>query len=452
VSRARALAVTRSHGRGHGAWATVAGGALALTLVALATTPAHAQTDDGLWYVRDTGVADAHATTTGRGVTVAVIDSPINPDVPELADADLSVRDEAFCDADGDGTMDPATSTGPEAEHGTTMTSIIVGSGEGADGQPGVQGVAPGATVLYYAWESGDPDACNASDVVGVAEAVDQAVADGAQILNLSIGGVIPSAEETAAIGRAIRAGAVVVASAGNEVGAAREWPGLTNGVVTVTGLDAEQNLNTGSEIYGPTIDVVAPGVDLRTHDGADWATYDLGTGTSLATAWTSGVLALAWSAHPDATGNQMIQSLLRNTTSGGGELTRADDYWGYAIVWVRRMPEADPPPPTRAPTRSSSTTPTPYPATPRWPWAVSPSRPREPSPGRTASSGVAVHAERALTEPHRLAVGDDHPLTRAELSDHAVGPDDRRPVGRAPVLDPEHPTVDAEPRVRPRE
>lgn len=321
-------------------------GAAAVALTAalaggLAASPAVAAGDDGLWYVRDTGVAEAQATADGSGITVAVIDSPLNPDVAELAGADVELRAEAFCDADGDGVEDPAASTDGAAEHGTTVAALIAGDG-GAGA--GVQGVAPGARVLYYAWHSGDASACNATGVAGVAAAIDQAVADGAQIINLSVGGEIPDAAEIEAVGRAIRAGVVVVASGGNTAGPAREWPGLANGVVTVTSVDAQQELHEGYEIYGPGIDVAAPGVALRTFaaDGG-WDTHDLGSGTSLATAWTSGGLALAWSAHPEATGNQMIQSLLRNTITGEGELRRLDDYWGYGIASVRRMVEADP-------------------------------------------------------------------------------------------------------------
>nr|WP_255465678.1 S8/S53 family peptidase [Cellulomonas sp. APG4] len=296
-----------------------------------------------MWYYRDTGLADLHATASGEGITIAVIDSPINPGVPELADADLIVHEPSFCDADGDGRREAATATTERATHGTGMTSLIVGNGVGAGGQPGVQGVAPGATIRYYAWASEDLDACNASAGPGSTGAISQAVADGADIISLSLGGPDTGPDELAAIADAVRSGAIVVAGAENEAGPLSSWPASANGVVTVAAVTALQELDAGYEVYGPGMDVVAPGVGIRTLQGPDWTTYRARSGNSAATAWTSGALALAWSAHPDATANQIVQSLLRNTVNGEGQLERVDDYWGYGIVSARRMVEADP-------------------------------------------------------------------------------------------------------------
>nr|WP_237727916.1 S8/S53 family peptidase [Cellulomonas sp. APG4] len=296
-----------------------------------------------MWYYRDTGVAEAHATTTGEGITVAVIDSPINPDVPDLSDADLTIHEPSFCDDDGDGIPEPATSTITDAQHGTSMVALIAGDGDGVDGQPGVQGLAPAARVLHYAWESGDIGTCAGLTPSGTAAAIDQAVADGAHILNLAYGFNGATAEDLAALREAIRAGVIVVTPAGKGTGPVSEWPALVNGAVTVTGVTRSQELVAGFALHGPGLDVAAPAEDVRVLSGEDWRTYKTVSGTSLATAWTSGALALAWSAHPEATGNQMIQSLLRNTVSGEGELNRLDDYWGYGIVSVRRMLETDP-------------------------------------------------------------------------------------------------------------
>ena len=73
-----------------------------------------------------------------------------------------------------------------------------------------------------------------------------------------------------------------------------------------------------------------------------DWTVYRYTTGSSNATAFTSGALALVWSAYPAATANQMIQTLIRNTDTTDHELGR-DDAWGYGAVNVRHMLEHDP-------------------------------------------------------------------------------------------------------------
>ena len=107
-------------------------------------------TDDGLWYYTVTGVADVHATgTTGQGITIAVIDGPINPDVPDLVGTNLLTRTDSFCDTDGDGTPDPAITTTEDAEHATGMVSLILGTGVGTAGRsaPAESPQAPPSTT-----------------------------------------------------------------------------------------------------------------------------------------------------------------------------------------------------------------------------------------------------------------------------------------------------------------
>jgi subtilisin family serine protease len=65
-------------------------------------------------------------------------------------------------------------------------------------------------------------------------------------------------------------------------------------------------------------------------------------SGTSLSTPFTAGALALAWSQHPDATANQMIQALFR-TTGGTTHGLQRDDEAGYGLVNPERMLTVDP-------------------------------------------------------------------------------------------------------------
>ncbi|MBO1752403.1 S8 family serine peptidase [Actinotalea sp. BY-33] len=301
---------------------------------------------DGLWYVDAAGLDEAHATATGQGITVAVIDSPINPDVPELVGVDLTVHEPSFCADPASPTgYAPAVGTDEGARHGTSMASLVAGTGTGADGQPGVRGVAPGATVLYYARGLGREDEdCTAEGSSSMAAAISQALDDGAQVISLSGGGTTTTAVFDQ-VARAQREGAIVVVSRPNTAVVPFNALADANGAVTVESAGADGRLPPEAGT-SPRKAVVAPGEEVRTlFPGEDesWNRYGTTRGTSNATAYTAGALALVWSAHPEATANQIIQTLLRHTFQNDGELTRQNDSIGYGSISVLNMLDADP-------------------------------------------------------------------------------------------------------------
>ncbi|MFI2754396.1 S8 family peptidase [Cellulomonas sp. P22] len=326
----------------HGVVAT-----LALTaLLATPTGPAMAaDAGDGLWYYTQTGVAEAHQRTRGEGITIAVLDGPINAGAPELAGADLTVHEPAYCARTPGGPPIDAITTDPEAFHATTVTSMILGNGKGAAGQPGTLGVAPGAHVLHYTvhfstgGENSDCARVGESTATSVVSALDQAVADGADIVSLSFG-YGSTADVTDALARVLRAGVVVVAGVPND-SFQPDFLSSANGVVAVERSDVDGRSATDTMEATPWITVAAPGQDVRVIMPT-WDSYGLAGGSSYATPFTAGVLALVWSAYPDATANQMIQSLIRNTGPTDHELTRNADL-GYGIVDVQHMLAHDP-------------------------------------------------------------------------------------------------------------
>ncbi|WP_182112081.1 MULTISPECIES: S8 family serine peptidase [unclassified Actinotalea] len=339
-------------------WRAVAS-AVALVAGVSVAAPASAAADPadgGLWYYTKTGVAAAHERSTGEGITIAVIDGPVNPAAPDLVGANLVVRD-SFCGAP-DGQTPTETATDATAEHATTIISLLVGTGAGAGGQPGVRGVAPGATVLHYSMRppgwyeetpSQDRPDCIRPDGVAdygypIANAIDDAVAQGARIISMSSGGLW-NEPIGLAVARAHAAGAVILGAPNNDGGYAPMYPAEGNGVVMVEMADANLQLDEGSYTTShPYMGVVAPGADILAPVPGDgsWQDYQLVWGTSYATPWTAGVLALAWSQHPEATGNQMIQALIRNTAVENEEPLH-DDQWGYGPVSVSRLMDADP-------------------------------------------------------------------------------------------------------------
>jgi hypothetical protein len=281
---------------------------------------------------------DIHQKSRGEGITIAVLDTPINPDFPDLVGTDLNVHEPSFCAAEEGGPALPATSIDATANHGTGITSLLIGTGAGTNGQTGIPGVAPDVTVNYYAVarpvDSGSglvecpaPDSILGAGLGTPANAaLKQAIADGADIINFSTSGRYLPQD----IAAAQRAGIILVASAGNRPGEVGELPASRNGVIAVGSVTQDVTLweNTPS---GDQLAVVAPGVAMRVPNLA-FDGYMTADGASLAAPFTAGTIALAWSLHPDATANQMIQALFR-TTGGTVHGLERDDFWGYGIV-----------------------------------------------------------------------------------------------------------------------
>jgi len=318
---------------------------------------------DGFWYFEVLNVDAAHQDGfTGDGVTIAVIDSPINTEVPTLADANIEVREPSFCyAADGSGPM-PAKSTALTGQagalHGTAVTSLIVGSGAGYNGGGGVKGVAPDAKVLYYTiFGSSDQGASNIecldengdeSTDIALAEAMNEAMDAGATIIAVS-SLQTPGPELYAAQIRAVNEGVIVVGGMPNtsDVVFSAGWPGQANGAVGVQAADSSGAIATTAGL--PNTDdgtvVVAPGIGIA-KQGSDtsWEDEELTNGTSLATPIVSGFLALVAQKYPDATGNQLLQTLIHNTGADDHELMLdATGAIGYGFVSATHMLRVDP-------------------------------------------------------------------------------------------------------------
>ena len=341
--------VTRRHGARAVAAVLGAGlvAALALPAAAVATpTPVAASKDsrdNGTWFFDEFGVKGIHDEgVRGKGVTVAVLDTAINTDTPDLRDADVEPRTKHICDNGYDG-----RDTSEEASHGTGMTSIIVGTNTGTAGKPGIPGVAPEAKVLHYAVLT-EPQAVGCD--VTITNAIRDAVDNGAKIISMSLGwGDLDDLAEGVLIAQ--KAGAIVDIAVQNEDGTELDSTSIANGVVAIENTDPDGQ-SDGREVVNEKLTVVAPGINIRSPQPkkGDWDNYDLSVGTSPATAWVSGVLALAWSKWPKATGNQLIQSMIRNTSNGWKELehTKEEGFglvspWNLVVMDPRDYPDENP-------------------------------------------------------------------------------------------------------------
>ncbi|MBZ2198015.1 S8 family peptidase [Occultella gossypii] len=321
-----------------GTRAALASTATAVLLVGLAAPSASADWDTslgGLWYYSETGVAQAHQTATGAGVTIALLDSPVNLDVPTLAGADIRTQPDYVCPDEG--TAFPGTSSGEEAEHGTAMAELLVGNGAEVGGFPSSQGVAPDATILSYVTVINDRGCTGRVD-----ESIRAAVAAGADIISMSFSGAFTE-DNGEAIAEALRAGVVIVNAMPNDPPSELGWPATANGIVTVEAHDINSEI-LENPVVSPLLTVVSPGTEIvRTGwEGGAWNAQWLSSGTSEATAFTSGALALVKSAYPEATGNQLIQSLIRTTGGTAHEPARSDDT-GFGLISVPALMATDP-------------------------------------------------------------------------------------------------------------
>ncbi len=320
------------------------------------TLPAHAADSAGHvgWWYDALKVERAHASATGSGVTVAVIDGSIDPAAPELRGADVELR----TDCRGDRVR---PRSGSVDDHGTSMTALIVGTGKGsAAGGAGVRGIAPDAKVLYY---SADPEPSEPGAPVDLecdgyqtAEVVRDAVGRGADVITMSISGFGGATFEQA-LQEARDQGVVVVASAGDatksDLGVS--FPASIPGVVAVNAVDRSAKPWVSNPAAAPLPNfpvekihqaypvISAPGVDLKTlrWRNGSWRSEVTSTGTSPAAALVAGALALVKQKYPEATGNQLIQNLIHFT--GGSRTYSWDRQYGFGIVALNEMLDHDP-------------------------------------------------------------------------------------------------------------
>lgn len=290
-------------------------------------------------YQRSTGsvsmnaIAAYNAGATGRGVTVAVVDSGIKTDSPEFTGR-ISAASRDIAGSPSRGIKDTAG-------HGTAVSAVIGAARNGS----GNMGVAFDSTLL--ALRTDDPGSCDSSGCShldsDLAVAVDTAVANGARVINMSLGGSAPAGVLVDAIGRAAAAGIVVVISAGNDGAADPDDFALVanqassrNMVIIAgshttdgTGLSSFSNAaGSGQNHY-----LVALGENVRTidHNG----TAVLGSGTSFSAPQISGAAALLAQAFPNLTGAQIVNLLFDSALDLGA--TGTDSIFGRGKLSLTR-------------------------------------------------------------------------------------------------------------------
>ncbi|MEV5974328.1 S8 family serine peptidase [Streptomyces sp. NPDC051921] len=296
-------------------------GAMAAVVATWTVAAPAAQADDmrsRQWYLDAMKADELWKVATGKGVTVAVLDSGVDSTLSELRGRVLPGRN--FSDAgEGPGRVDDKD----RDRHGTNMALAIAGSGAGG----GVKGIAPDATILPV--KTGDfvIDGWG-SMYKGIRYAVD----NGARVINISSGGAADDAEKPnwlAAVEYAQKKGVLIFAASGNDGSESRSYPAAVPGVVAVGALDTKGKVAKFSD-HGSHLALAAPGVDMPGRCTDDKTKYCAFEGTSHATAIASGTAALIWSAHPDWTGNQVLRVMMETAGHNGPVPSK---YIGYGSV-----------------------------------------------------------------------------------------------------------------------
>jgi type VII secretion-associated serine protease mycosin len=296
----------------------LAGACVLATSMPAAAAPADSVRDQQQWVLNMLEVPSAWSVSEGANVTVAVIDSGVNPDVSDLDGAVRTGSD--FTD------LSTSSSNPHWGQHGTWMASIIAGRGNGYD--DGIIGVAPEAKILsirvipdmndpgYKKYDT-EPEGQIQDEL---AEGIRQAVADHAQVISMSIGYSAPSGAVRAALQYAYDHGVVLVASAGNsgnndeqhnrtgEHGwAPVSFPAEYPGVLSVGAVNSqEQPASFSSDNLSVKVAAPGEGVPAQGNNGL----YYTVNGTSPACALVAGVAALIKSRYPSISPAQVTEAL----------------------------------------------------------------------------------------------------------------------------------------------
>ncbi|MGW8504703.1 type VII secretion-associated serine protease mycosin [Streptomyces sp. CLCI03] len=297
-----------------------------LLLAGVAATPAHAETiRSQQWHLDAMKADEIWKVTTGKGITVAVIDTGLKR-IPELQGQVVPGAVFPVGDAPGDQDND-------YDGHGTGISAMIAASGKHPSGD-GAYGLAPGVKILPIRV----PDMLEGANTPSIVAAIRYAADSEAKVINISLatGGKPEDDRDRAeAVRYALSKGKLIFAGAGNNGNSTNRllYPAGTPGVVGVGAVDVTGEPTKESQ-HGAQVDLAAPGMDIVT---ACTSKTGLCTthGTSDATALASASAALLWSAHPDWTNNQVLRVLL-NTAGKPFDGSQRNDYIGYGIVRPR--------------------------------------------------------------------------------------------------------------------
>lgn len=279
-----------------------------------------------LWHLDRLSVPPAWAVASGmgKGVTVAVLDTGVQADHPDLAGVLVpgwNVAESSVNTSDGHG-------------HGTSVVGLLAAK---INNGQGVAGLASGARVMPIRVTQPDGNARTSDIAMGLQRAAEQ----GARIANISFEGVMGSTIIRSAAQALYRKGGLVVVAAGNR---GQEESHTAQAGMLVVGAVDERDARPAWASFGAHLSLSAPGDGLWTTGVGSG--YRVVWGTSFAAPLVSAVVALMWEAAPQATPAQ-IEQWLRETAVDLGA-PGADSQYGSgrlnaaaAVAAARRWHDA---------------------------------------------------------------------------------------------------------------
>lgn len=268
----------------------------------------------------DVDAVEAWSVTTGSGIKVAVLDSGVASDNPDI-NPKVVLR----------ANFSSSSTNGDNYGHGTHVAGIVAAI---ANNTAGVAGVCPGCTILAGKVLNDSGIGSSSS----LANGIDWAVSNGAKVINMSIGVRASRTLETA-VNNAWSRGVVLVAAAGNGGNQTKIYPGAYPNVIAVAATD-NTDAKASFSTYGASwVDIAAPGVNvystfpnhtfvLGTQNNRSFG-YDVGNGTSMSSPIVAATAALAWSSHPGATNT----SVRANVESTADAISGTGTYWAHGRV-----------------------------------------------------------------------------------------------------------------------
>ncbi len=259
----------------------------------------------------------------GTGVTVAILDTGVDERHIELSDSIVATKN--FIKGPG------FDSVG----HGTHVSGIVTANGVYDIEGNKATGVAPGANIIVGK-VCGDTG-CYESDIIA---GIEWAVAQGADVLNLSLGGGnfgshCDNDPLAAKVNWAVSQGLVVVVSSGND-GAGVSSPACASGAIAVGAVD-KSDVRASWSNYGEALDIVAPGVDIlstyscRAAGDCRSYWYAWGSGTSMSAPFIAGTAALVLQKNPGYTVDEVKEAIYSTALDLG--TAGWDQYFGYGRV-----------------------------------------------------------------------------------------------------------------------
>ncbi len=296
--------------------------------------------------------------TKGSGVKIAILDSGIDPNHPDLSSKIASQKD--FI----------GTGIDDQYGHGTHVAGLAAAS---TNNSIGISGTCPDCRLIIGKVLNDNGSGPDSIIIQGIIWASDQS----AKVINMSFTGISNSTAKQDAIDYAWNKGIVLVAAAGNNSDTNKTYPAANNRVIAVAATDNNDQIASFSN-YGTWVDIAAPGkaiysslpthaYNMRLNSPNLLLNYDYLNGTSMASPMVSGVVALIWTSHYGTSNTEVVQRLY-NTAD---KISGTGIYWIYGRVnaglavsnRVSVTPTTIPtliPSPTATPTQIPSITPSP--------------------------------------------------------------------------------------------